>query len=174
MKKILFPLFLAILLLTLQTTWLAFPPVRRVRPDIIMILTLYLGLRSTPVSGGILAFFLGYSMDLFSGNGFGLYAFSRTFLFYGAQYFRGRFYLEHFQSQALFVFLFTLAEGFLLMLLLKVLNPEHYGNLYPLFFNVFLPQSLSTALVSPFCFSLLGWGSALLFTYPQAGLGKKG
>ncbi|MDP2971789.1 MAG: rod shape-determining protein MreD, partial [Deltaproteobacteria bacterium] len=58
-----------------QTTWFTFPPIRWIRPDIVLILTLYLGLSSPPISGGILVFFLGYLMDLFSGNGFGLYAF---------------------------------------------------------------------------------------------------
>ncbi|MDP2972259.1 MAG: rod shape-determining protein MreD, partial [Deltaproteobacteria bacterium] len=75
MKRIFFPLILGILFLIVQTTWFTFLPIRRIRPDIVLILTLYLGLSSPPISGGILVFFLGYLMDLFSGNGFGLYAF---------------------------------------------------------------------------------------------------
>lgn len=174
MKRILFPLFLGILFLTLQTTWLTFLPIRRIRPDIVMILTLYLGLSYPPVSGGMLAVFLGYSLDLFSGNGFGLFTFSRPLFFYGAQFFKDRIYLESSPSQALFVFLFALSEGLFLMLLLKALNPEHLRNLYPLFFTVFLPQSLSTALISPVFFHLFRKGSSLLFAHPGIEAGRKG
>ncbi|MDI6764763.1 MAG: rod shape-determining protein MreD, partial [Thermodesulfobacteriota bacterium] len=125
------------------------------------------------ISGGILVFFLGYLMDLFSGNGFGLYAFSRPFLFYCAQLFKDRIYLESFPSRSLFVFLFALAEGPILLILLKALDPEHLPNLYPLFFTVFLPQSLSTALLSSVLFSLLKRGSSLLYAEPGTGIGGK-
>lgn len=156
-----------------QTTWLTFPPIWRIRPDIVLILTLYLGLSSPPISGGIFVFFLGYLMDLFSGNDFGLYAFSRPFLFYCAQLFKDRIYLESIPSRSLFVFIFALTEGPILLILLKALNPEHLPNLYPLFFTVFLPQSLSTALLSSVLFSLLKRGSSLLCAEPGTGIGGK-
>ena len=174
MKKVIFPLLLGIFFLVVQTTWLTSFPIRRIRPDIVLILTLYLGISSPPISGGILAFILGYLMDLFSGNGFGLYAFSRPILFYGAQLFKDRIYLESVHSRSLFVFLFALSEGFVLMLLLKALNPEHLRNLYPLFFTVFLPQALSTALIAPAFFHLFRKGSSLLFVHPMMEAGKKG
>lgn len=174
MKRIIFSLLLGVLFLTLQTTWLALPFIRWARPDILLILTLYLGLSSSPISGGILAFFLGYLMDLFSGNGFGLYVFSRLLLFYGAQLFKDHIYLEGFPSRFLFAFLFSLAEGFLLLILIRVLNPEHLQNLYPLVFAVFLPQCFTTALLSPVLFSLLNKGSMLLQVLPRAGIGGKG
>jgi len=171
MKRILIPVFLGVLFLTLQTTWLALPFIRWIRPDIVLILTLYLGIFSPPISGGILVLFLGYLMDLFSGNGFGLYAFSRLFLFYCAQIFKDHIYLESFPSRSLFVFLFALTEGLILLILLKALNPEHLPNLYSLFFTIFLPQSLSTALLSPALFSLLKKGSSLLYAQPGTGIG---
>jgi len=172
-KRIFFPLILGVLFLMVQTTWLTLVPIRRIRPDIVLILTLYLGLSSSPISGGIFVFFLGYLMDLFSGNGFGLYAFSRPFLFYCAQFLKGRIYLESFPSRSLFVFLFALGEGLILLILLKALNPERLPNLYPLFFTVFLPQSLSTAILSSVFFSLLKKGSSLLYAQPGTGIGGK-
>ncbi len=174
MRRIIFPLLLGIFFLTLQTTWLTFLPIRRIRPDIVLILTLFLGLSSPPVSGGILVFFLGYLMDLFSGNGFGLYTFSRPLLFFGAHFFKDRIYLESFFSRSLFIFLFALAEGILLLVLLKALNPEPLRNLYPLFFTSFLPQSLSTALLSPVLFSLFRKGYSLVYDQPGTGMGGKG
>lgn len=173
MKRIFIPLFLGVFCITLQTTWPASSFLRWTRPDLVLILTLYLGLSSFPISGGILAFFLGYLMDLFSGNGFGLFAFSRPLLFYGAQFFKDRIYLESFPSRSLFVFVFTLTEGLLFMVLLRVLNPEYLSNLFHQFWVGFLPQSLLTAFLSPPLFALLRKGSFLLYAPHKTGMGGK-
>lgn len=174
MKRILPPLFLGVLFWALQTTLFASLPIQRIRPDLVMILTLYLGLSYPPISGGILAFLLGYFMDLFSGNSFGLYTFSRTLIFFIAQLFKDRIYLESFPSQSLFVFIFTLVEGLLILILLKTLNPAPLSHLYPLLFNIFLPQSFFTALISPILFSLFNRKSFLLFNHYRMGIGEKG
>lgn len=155
MKRTVLTLFIGILFLTLQTTVLAFLPIQRIRPDIVLILVLYWGLTFPPVSGGILSFWVGYLTDLFSANSFGLYTFTRPLLFYLAHLFKGRLYLESFLSQSLFVFLFALFEGLLILALLSALNPSPLGNLYRLFFAFFLPQSFLTGLIAPIFFFLL-------------------
>jgi len=174
MRRIVFPLFLGVIFLTLQTTLLAFLPIQRIRPDIVFILTLYLGLFYPPVSGGILAVFMGCLMDLFSGNSFGLYTLSRPLIFYVAQFFKGRFYLEGFVSQFLFVFIFGLAEGLLIFILLDVLNPGPIGNLSPLLFTRLLPQSFFTGLITPILFFLLHKGSLSFFGLQEIELIERG
>jgi len=174
MRRIVFPLFLGVIFLTLQTTLLAFLPIQRIRPDIVLILTLYLGLFYPPVSGGILAVFMGFLMDLFSGNSFGLYTLSRPLIFYVAQFFKGRFYLEGFTSQFLFVFILGLVEGLLIFILLDVLNPDPIGNLSPLLFTLLLPQSFFTGLVTPILFYLLHKGSFSFFGYHEIELIERG
>ncbi len=143
MKRHAILFLLGILFLTLQTTLLSYLPIQRIRPDIILVLILYWGFTLPPVSGGIHALFLGYLMDLFSGNSFGLYTFTRPLLFYLAQLFKGRFYLESLPSQSLFVFVFALFEGLLILTLLAALNPAPLGNLYSPFFTFFLPSPFS-------------------------------
>ena len=174
MRRIVFPLFLGVLFLTLQTTLLRSLPVQRIRPDIVLILTLYLGLSYPLIPGGILAFFMGYLMDLFSGNVLGLYTFSRPLIFYIAQLFKGRFYLEGFLSQFLFVFLSGLVEGLLILILLNGLNPNPLWNLYPMLFTVLLPQSFFTGLITPILFFLLNKGSLLLSDQKRMGLRERG
>jgi rod shape-determining protein MreD len=173
MKRILFFLFLGVFFLILQTTWLASLPIRKIRPDLVLILTLYLGFSFPPVSGGMLSFFLGSLMDLFSGNSFGLYAFSRPLLFCGVQLFKDRIYLESFFSRSLFVFFFALMEGILLLILLEALNPEPLRNLYRAFVPFFLFQSLSTALVSPVLFSFFKKGFSWVHGQPRPGMGER-
>ena len=169
MKRVLFSLVLGIFFLALQATLLPSLPIQRIRPDIVLILVLYWGLSTSPVSGGILSFFLGFLMDLFSGNSFGLYTFSRFLLFCLAQLFKGRLYLESLLSQFLFVFLFALFEGLLILILLSALNPAPLGNLSSLFFTFFLPQSFLTGLISPLLFLLLN--KVTLFLFEQHGMG---
>lgn len=174
MRRIVFPLFLGIIFLTLQSTLLAFLPIQSVRPDIVLILTLYLGLFYPPISGGILAVFMGFLMDLFSGNSFGLYTLSRPLIFYAAQFFKGRLYLESFVSQFLFVFIFGLVEGFLIFILLDVLNPGPISNLSPLLFTLLLPQVFFTGLVTPILFFLLHKASSSFLGHAEMELVERG
>ncbi|NWF93155.1 MAG: rod shape-determining protein MreD [Syntrophaceae bacterium] len=155
MKRILLPLFLGVIFLTLQTTLLTSPPIRRIRPDIVLVLTVYLGFFYPAVSGGVLAVVIGILMDLFSGNSFGLYTVSRPLIFYVSQFFKGRFYLVSFWSHFLIVLIFGLAEGLLLLLLLGLVNSSPLGPLYRLFFTSLFPQSFFTALLAPILFFLI-------------------
>jgi rod shape-determining protein MreD len=155
MRRHIILLLLGIVFLTFQTTLLSYLPIQRIRPDIILVLILYWGFTLPPVSGGIHTLFLGYLMDLFSGNSFGLYTFTRPLLFYLAQLLKGRFYLESLPSQSLFVFVFALFEGLLILMLLAALNPEPLRNLYSSFFTCFLPQSFLTGMITPVLFFFL-------------------
>jgi len=173
MKRVGIPLFSVILFLILQTTLLMSFPIQRIRPDIVLILTLYLGLSSPPIGGGILAFFIGYLMDLFSGNSFGLYTFSRPFIFYVAKFFSDWFYLKGFSFQFLFVFVSGLLEGLLILFLISALNLPSLPNFFHSFFTFLLPQSVSTGLVAPFLFFLFDKGSVIIFKQ-EMGLRERG
>jgi rod shape-determining protein MreD len=174
MKRVLFPLVIGLFFLTLQTTLLTPLPIQRVRPDLLLILTLYLGVSYPPISGSLLTLLMGFLMDLFSGNSFGLYTFSRPLIFYLTQLFKDRFYLQDFSSKFLFVFIFALFEGLLTLLLLAVLNPNPLGHLYPLFFTFLLPQSFLTGLITPVLFSLFDKGFFLRFNQNGAGIKERG
>jgi len=174
MKRILLFILLGILVLTLQTTLLRFFPIQRIRPDFMLIFTLYLGFSSPPIPGAILAFFMGYFVDLFSGNSFGLYTSSRLLLFYGAYLFKSKFYLEGFSSQFIFVFLAAFLEGFLILMLLTFLSPEPLFHLYPSFFLSLFPQSTVTALITPILFLLFRKGSVLFVRKNGISVQEKG
>jgi rod shape-determining protein MreD len=169
MRRIALPLLLGVFFLTLQATLLTSVSIQKIRPDIVLILVLYLGLSYPMVSGGIFAFFLGYLMDLFSGNTFGLYTFTRPLIFFCvAHFFKDRFYLEGFLSQFLFAFSLALVEGLLILILLNAVNPKPLGHLYPLWVTVLVPQSFSTGLITPILSSLFKKGFSL---FSQRGVG---
>jgi rod shape-determining protein MreD len=163
MKRIAIPLFLGIVLISLQTTLVMFLPIQPIRPDFVLIFTLYLALSYPPISGGVLAFIMGYLTDLFSGNALGFYTLTRPLLFYAVQIYRSRFYLEGFTFQFLLTSVAVLLEGFLILLLLICLNPFPLPNVYLPFFTVLFPQSLVTGLLAPVLFSLFDKGSDFVF-----------
>ncbi len=164
MKRILLPLSIGILFITLQSTLLSLPILQRIRPDIVLILILIFALSFPPILGGLLSFFLGYLMDLFSGNTFGLFTFSRPMVFYIAQTIKNRFFLESPQSKFLFTFFLGLGEGLLILILLKAFNPGPHSHLYPLFYTFLLPQSFFTGLLALLLIPLLNKG---FFLSPQ-------
>ena len=169
------PLLLAgILLLTLQTTWLSFFPTQRIRPDFLLIFTLYLAFLFPPFFGGILAFFMGYLMDLFSGNTLGFYTFSRTLVFFATQFLKERFYLEGYSFQFLFAFIFNILEGGLLLVLINGIEPVSFGNLYLSLFTFLLPQSFCTGLAAPLLFFLFKKAASLIFRQPEQGIKARG
>jgi len=173
MKRVIPPLLGGIFFLILQTTVLSSFPIQRVRPDILLIFTLYLAFLFPPIFGGILAFFMGYLMDLYSGNTLGFYTFSRPLIFFAAQFFKERFYLEGFSFQFLFAFIFGMLEGILILILMNALQPVSLGNLYPLLFTFLLPQSFFTGLATPPLFFLFQKGSSLLFHQPEKGIKER-
>ena len=174
MRRLVFTLFLGIVFLTLQVTLLTSFPIRRIRPDLILILLLYLGIFYPPISGGLFALFMGFLMDLFSGNGFGLYALTSPLVFYGARFFKGRLYVESLTSQFLFVFIFGLAEDLLILILLSALNPGPIDKLYPLLLTFLLPQSLFTGLITPPLFFLIRRADFALSHHPGIGAAERG
>jgi rod shape-determining protein MreD len=167
------PVLVGILFLVIQTTFLTFFPIYRVRPDLLLIFTLFMAFLFPPIYGGILAFFMGYLMDLFSGNALGFYALSRSLVFFAALFFKERVYLEGFYSQFLFAFLFAILEGIFILILMNALQFVPFVKLYPLFFTFLLPQSFFTGLVTPFFFLLFKRGVLLLFRQPDKGVRER-
>jgi rod shape-determining protein MreD len=162
MRRIALPFLTGILLLTVQTTLLLSLPIHRIRPDLMLIFTLWLVFSYPPLSGGLLAFSLGYLLDLFSGNTFGLYTFSRAALFFALYCFRDHFYLEGFFPQSFLVFISALLEGLLLIILIAIFNPHLLLSYYVSWAKVLLLQSFFTGLISPLLFLLFDKGSAYL------------
>ena len=174
MKRLLYPFLAGVLLLSLQATLLTSLPIHRIRPDVVLILILFLGFSYPTILGGILAFSLGFLFDLFSGNSFGLYTFTRPLIFFVAQLFRSHFYWQGFSFQFLFVFVFALLEGVILLFLVGSLNPSPFPNLYHSVIADLLPQSIVTGLITPILFPLFQKGSVLLLTKQRPEIKREG
>lgn len=154
MKRAILLFLMVIFLLTLQSTLISLYPIQKVRPDLLFIMTFYLAFLFRPILGGILAFLLGYLVDLFSGNPFGFYTLSRPLIFFAGQFFKERFYLEGFPFQFLFSFLFSLLEGILILILMKTFQAFPHGDHSFRLILTLSPQSFFTGLATPPLFIL--------------------
>ncbi len=155
MKKNLTLAGLIFLSLVIQTTALAELSHQLAKPDLLLIITVYLGLSSKPLAGAILVFLSGYLMDIFSGSIFGVQTFSKTAIFFLTILIKDRFYVESPLFQAGTIFLFSIIEGFIIISILGMVSP--IVNLLHPFFLFIIPQSLITGLVGPFLIALIKW-----------------
>ena len=153
MKKNLSLVGLIFLSLVIQTTVIAELSHQLAKPDLLLIITVYLGLYSNPRAGAILAFLSGYMMDIFSGSIFGVQTFSKTAIFFLTILIKDRFYVESPLFQAGTIFSFSIIEGFIIISILGMVSPVE--NLLHPFFLFIIPQSIITGLLGPLFIALV-------------------
>ncbi|NIQ39966.1 MAG: rod shape-determining protein MreD [Proteobacteria bacterium] len=150
MKTVLIYLAAALSALFLQTTVLSHLPVK---PDLVLILVVCLGLSSAPFSGALLAFLLGCLTDVFAGSTPGFFALTMTVIFFLVIALRSRLYFESTVAKIGLVFLAALVEAVMLVFLTGLTSylsilPSSLGRLI-------VGPVLFTALFAPVCFMVL-------------------
>jgi len=173
MKRFAYPFLAGVVLLTVESTLLPSLPVRPIRPDLVLILILFLGFSYPTVLGGLVALSLGFLQDLFSGNTLGLYAFARPLIFFVAQLFRSHFYWKGLSFQFLSVIIFAVLEGLLILVLVSGLTPSPFPNFYPRVMADLLPQAIVTGLITPILFPLFERGTTLWITEQRRAINRQ-
>lgn len=103
MKRFFIFTFAALVMLTLFTLLLKYFPSIKTKPDITLILVVYVAVASERSRDIILAFTLGYIYDIFSGSPVGLFAMLRTVDFIITRFFN----MNFFSKNALFFIVIT-------------------------------------------------------------------
>lgn len=103
------------------------------KPDLLLILVIYLGLAENYLRGGLVAFGLGCLQDVFAGNTLGLYGFVLLLTFLAVRSAADRFNTESSYLLLVLVFFGSLFEGGLLVLVLAFFADP--GPIYPLIFG---------------------------------------
>lgn len=119
------------------------------RPNLLMLVVVYLGLRETIRGGWCLAFFTGLLQDCFSGLYLGLNGFVCLAIYLFLKTVADYLYTDSRSLMLLVVFLATFAAGLLQLLLLLLFSTAE--GLY----SILLPDLLTQALVNTLCASLL-------------------
>lgn len=141
--------------LLLQTAVLWALPLGPLKPDLVLLLLLYLAGKSEAIPGGFVAFALGYAMDVLSGAPFGLFTVTKVIVFFAGYLAAKRVYLTAGLAPALMAAVATLGEGLLVRVLYGALGLDGralgHGLLRYLAF-----QACLMAAIAPVLFHWLG------------------
>ncbi|GFO54614.1 rod shape-determining protein MreD [Geomonas sp. Red276] len=121
------------------------------QPNLLIILVVYLGLKWPSRLAALGAFLIGLVQDSFSGIYLGLNAFSYLCIFTVLSGLADRLYTDNRALLVLVAFLATIANAFLIVLMLAVFSVSYgvYASVLP----ALIPQSLVNALVASIFFT---------------------
>ncbi len=142
-------------LLVAQVTLLPAHLMDPFKPNLLIIVVVYLALKETSHAGAGIAFLLGLVQDCFSGICLGLYGFSFLVIHLILKKTADRLYTDNHYLMILVVFLVTLVNGFLHLCLLVIFSMA--DGVYAPLLAALIPQGLVNALAA----SLLSGAVAL-------------
>lgn len=156
MKRLGLYFFSGIALILIQTSVLPLFVGISLRPDLILLFVLYLGLNETPLAGAFYAWLLGCLLDVFCGMTLGLNGMIMLLIFCGT-YMGGRqLNLENSLIMLLATIIGTISNSLLLIVTLLCFSEQSQSSL--LIFNSLPTQllvNLTTILALTFSFSVL-------------------
>ena len=151
------------LLLVLQTTLATLVPLHSFTPNLILLITIYLGVAHEIhiVRGAVIAFILGYLLDSFCGNPMGLQTFVTTATFMVARGAGLRLFLRGPAFQALLASAMSLVAGVTTLALPAIFEGITPTGNYRDTALMLLNSALVTALFAPLIFTatrkIAGW-----------------
>lgn len=145
MREAIFLVIAGGITLVLQTTSLAFLVPAALKPDLMLIVVGWAGLRATYSVGVTFAFVAGLAVDLMSGAPFGLFALIYCLIFFGCAYAHAVFPLDDYIGWATTIFVGALISALAVLLARWLGGPMGFG--LPVAAWV-LVKSLSTAIAA--------------------------
>ena len=137
----------------LQTTLVSYVAILRVKPDLLLMIVLYIGFKRGPLSGEISGFLSGFLEDIFSGNLIGINALSKTILGNLAGLGKDKLAFENLITQVVVTFLATSIYTFLVFLLKTFFLSQGISFVATIKYGVV--ASFYNAIISIFVFRLL-------------------
>jgi rod shape-determining protein MreD len=144
---------LTALALFLQVTVFPYYLLDAFKPNLIIILVVYLALRErNSLYGAAIAYFLGLLQDVFSGIYLGLSGFSLLLIFLVLRKTSNQLYTDSTHLMVVVVFLSTGCNGLLNLLLMLLFAPS--AGIYETLLSNLLPQALFNALIASLLFGV--------------------
>jgi len=141
---------IALLAVVVQTTVL--PMTRLGRPDLLLIICVYLGLHQHSMFGVFGAFLLGYLQDAFSGGVIGLNAFGMCLVFAVVYLTSRRLWVDNAVSKVVVVFLASVVKTVAILALVAVFISE---DLWRTIVRYLVLDAAVAAIISPAVFAVL-------------------
>lgn len=155
MNRLLIYFGCGLLFLLLQSTVIPWLLPSYLKPDLLLILLIYVGLNEKFRSGALLAYVLGCLLDVFTGHYLGLYGFVFLALFFATRIAVKWFNTESSMLLVTMVFWGTLVEGALVIFALGLFAEA--GELYALILVQLFPRAIVSCLVAEALLLLLNW-----------------
>jgi rod shape-determining protein MreD len=114
------------------------------KPDLLLILVLYLGLTETYLRGGLLSGFLGFLEDAFAGADFGLFGLTFLLIFFIVRAGASRFNTESSALLLILTFVATFFKGAILISLLLLFSEA--GRQWPVVLAHLFPEAVLNTL----------------------------
>jgi len=146
MNRLLVYFGFGLVFLLLQATVIPWLLPSYLKPDLLLILLIYLGLNENFRSGAILAYLLGCLLDVFAGHYLGLNGFVFLAIFFAARVAVRWFNTESSMLLVTMVFWGALAEGGLVMFALGVFAEA--GDVWPVVLMYLFPRAISSCMVA--------------------------
>lgn len=143
----------AVVAMLLQTT--VFPSVLPVVPDVILVLTVYLGIRHPGVGGACGAFFLGYFLDTFSGTLLGQNSFALSAVYLSVRFVARHLWFERGLPVMALAFFGGLVRGVAVAAAAALAAGP--GPIWPHAMRAGLVGAALAALLAPAVFAALAW-----------------
>jgi rod shape-determining protein MreD len=143
-KRIVYFLLLSLFLIFLQVSVLPRLLPDNFKPDLLLILVLYLGLTATWLRGGLLCWYFGCLEDTFAGNDFGLFGITFLIIFLAVRAGASRFNTESSFLLLVLTFSATFFKGAVLISLLILFSEA--GRQWPVILSCLLPEAVLNTL----------------------------
>ena len=153
-KAVLLSVLLVGASVVLQSTLLPKIAIRGVKPDLTLVVLIFVSLRRGAMTGQLVGFAAGLAEDVVSLAPLGFHALMRCIAGFVYGLFLGNVFVDPLLMPLLFVLAGTLAKGILSGLLVVVFGASSQG--FAAFAGPFWIEMLYNALLAPFVFALLG------------------
>ncbi len=140
MKRIAYYLLLSFFLIFLQVSVLPRLLPEYLKPDLLLVLVLYLGLTETCLRGGLICWYLGCLEDVFAGSDFGLFGITFLIIFLTVRAGASRFNTESSALLLILTFVATFFKGAVLISLLLLFSEA--GRQWPVILTRLLPEAV--------------------------------
>ena len=139
-------------------------------PNLLLPLLVFTGVHEYSLArGALLAFVLGYALDIFHGSPIGMFTFISVVTFVLARAAGVRLAAQTMLTQLALAFVFALAQGLLVFVLLAIFGRNPTGS--RALTGIILPYAVSTALAAPIVFRAAQAIHSLTTTIPRPGEG---
>ncbi len=153
MRNYIYRVFVVLVVLIIHNTIFKFFSISGIRPDLLLLVTLYAAFKYGSMEGQITGFVAGLGMDIFSGGLFGVGAFTKTLIGFVSGMFKKRIYSENVLIILVYIFIASFFNGIIFIIMNKIFMSNSI-NFWDYIYRILLIEIVYNCVVGVFLFAL--------------------